>query len=311
MRAPSIQRCTVPCVALKVCVHVCIHASILTQTDCARVRSRARAMTALGWIAKALVMRNHAQAQRARELLLGIALAPASAADDTPSRDAKASACAALGLVLSDRRGALHAKLHARSAFLYKQKFLNAAVGPLCEASTAKGCYTDSSRESRLWAMRALCHLLCGGAPAAAVMQHAAAALPLVLECVPSLVEASSQGNDAAATKLVGMVMSLARLHVEASGAGEATPIGRVVVSQAAKLCGAALAALKCEQSSRARVGALSVLRALVECDGVPWSTLFPLRPRVCTALGVALDDDRRSVRQAAVAAKDSWEANR
>ena len=101
------------------------------------------------------------------------------------------------------------------------------------------------------------------------------------------------------------------RMAAEASGAGEATPIGRVVVSQAAKLCGAALAALKCEQSSRARVGALNVLRALVECDGVPWSTLFPLRPRVCTALGVALDDDRRSVRQAAVAAKDSWEANR
>lgn len=280
------------------CLDGCAAAALQVLAESSSRPQSVPGVVALGWVGKALVMRGGAHSSAATTELLTAVLGGEGDSEGAID-EARAAACATLGLVVSEPHEALSTGLHAQAAFLYKQRFLTAVVPSLIEAAR------DSAA-----ALLALCHALCSGTlPESVVLQHATRAFPLALGYLPRLVEGADVGDRTSAA-LAAQVMSVARVIMTADAGKE------VVATHASKLIGAALGALSIRgrgasafTATAARGQALETLR--VAAEAVPWSALYPLRASVCAALDAALDDDARAVRRAAVAAKDAWEDSR
>jgi hypothetical protein len=299
------------------------------------LRLRLAAVEALSWLARGLAMQRHDgwQVLMAQHIL---PLLATQQQDDASTALAWAAAeffgvLASAALVQPGSGGSMHRpaptpqqlglqlSLHMASRALWQQKAFTLALGAVQGAIPAP----DGQQQWGLWLAAAQ---LLSSVPAALTASGEQQAL--LLQCVQHLLKlwlaqaqppaASLDNGNAQSGRQAGVLLQL--LHsclLRLRGALAAGGEGRTafeqlveqlldVLCQCVRVCSA--------QGGQAQLGAAVrevALGCLAGCvEGLPYHLLHPHKRAVLRAVAAALDDDRRSVRRAAVVCKGTWEGS-
>lgn len=249
----------------------------------------------------------------------GAGTSAASAGRDAEQQQVQLSA-GQLGLQLS---------LHVAGRLLWQQRAFTMMLQSLLGATAAAGADAGAKQQQQEEAgvgpwLAAAC--LLSAAPAAVVDAENAQVLPLLLQCLARLRGLWAAGGAGGGPRLLQLLQACLGMVGQAllAGGEHCEVLGKDAEALLTVLCGlarllppppadaAGAERAAAQQRQRLLLAAACVQEAALAClaaciSGLPYHLLHPHKRRVLAVVADALDDDRRAVRRAAVAARASW----
>ncbi|XP_071709940.1 MMS19 nucleotide excision repair protein homolog [Rutidosis leptorrhynchoides] len=245
------------------------------------------AIVGLSWMGKGLIMRGHEKVKDVIKFFLNRLIPngdnPISNGD---YQDVMKAAADSFSIIMSDSELCLNKRLHATVKLLYKQRLFN-MVMPILQESIVK----SNSPITRSMLHRALAHVI-SNTPLSAIMGEANKLIPLMVDGLTILSE-DVQNRDI----VYNLLLVLSGILTDKNGQ-------ETVVEDAYGI-------IKCLNKLVSYSHMMLVRETAIQCltimSELPYTRVYPFRPKVLQALLRALDDPKRSVRQEAVKCRQAW----
>ncbi|KAL3528688.1 hypothetical protein ACH5RR_008010 [Cinchona calisaya] len=255
------------------------------------------AIVGLAWIGKGLIMRGHARVKDITMTFLGFLLKNTNNGDFPLLHDPMVgeeqevmslmkSAADAFHILMSDSEDCLNRKYHAVIRPLYKQRFYNTIMPILLSSMRQSDALTTRSMLSRSFA-----HIV-SETPLSAIISEAKKLIPLLVDSLSTLTEDVLHKD-----VIYNLILVLSGILMDKNGQEAVVENARVIINQ---LVGLAI-------YPHMMVIRETALQCLVAMSQLPHSRIYPLRSKVLQAIGKALDDPKRAVRQEAVRCRQAW----
>ncbi|XP_047325692.1 MMS19 nucleotide excision repair protein homolog [Impatiens glandulifera] len=251
------------------------------------------AIVGLAWIGKGLVMRGHEKLRDVAMTFLSYLLVDGdvrvSSLKDVNEQDlltVRKAAADAFHILMSDSNDCLNKSFHAAIRPLYKQRFYS-TMTPILLSSLVQ----IDSLITRSMIYRAFAHVICG-APLNAVLTDSRKLIPILLD---SLTILSKDGKDK--DLVYSLLLVLSGMLMDNNGQEAVVESVHIIVRHLLGLISYPHMMLVRE----------TTIQCFVALCRLPYARIYPMRTQVLQAIGKALNDPKRIVREEAVRCWRVW----